>query len=290
MSRRTVLVVITDTHANNKRALMNPTVQLPEETEEGELTGDWYTPKPTKLQEYLWRLYVDGMKQVYRIARGDEVMVIHNGDECQGNKHPAHHVSARLADEILIAVANLEPWLQFPNVKHFRLAHGTQAHSFLMGSSTHLVRQMLADKHPDKDVRACYHGLIEYNGYMVDYAHHGPHPGSRSWLRGNIARLYLRDLMDREIKRGNRPPDLVVRGHYHTPVHETLTDEANGQEYVSDLYIVPSWCGMDDHAQQATRSHDSITFGMLVIEIVDGAKVKAHKLYDSLDLRKREVL
>lgn len=290
MARRTVLVIISDTHANGKHSLMNPHVKLPEEDERGNLTGKEWTPQPTKTQEYLWQLYTYGMQEVYKIAKDDEIMVIHNGDECQGNKHPANLVSMRLADQILIAVANLEPWLLFPNVNHFRFANGTQAHNFLMGSSTQLVRAQLAALHPNKDVMTCYHGLIEYNGYTVDYAHHGPGTGTRDWLKGNVARNYLRDLMTREIKQGNCPPNLVLRGHYHTPVHEYLEDTFNRKTVKSDLYVTPSFAKLDDHAQQATQSTFLMTFGMLVIEIVDGKMVDEHRLYDTVDLRTREVL
>jgi len=74
----------------------------------------------------------------------------------------------------------------------------------------------------NKDIKMCQHGLLDIDGVTIDYAHHGPFPGSRSWLKGNIARYYLRDLMMREIMNGNSPPKLVVRAHYHTPVEEYL--------------------------------------------------------------------
>jgi hypothetical protein len=131
-----------------------------------------------------------------------------------------------------------------------------------------------------------YHGLMDINGVTVDYAHHGPYPGSREWLKGNVARFYLRDLMLRDIQDGKRPPDLVLRAHYHSPAHEYL--EQSNQ--ASELYVVPSYCGLDDHSTQATQSIDRVTFGMLAIETVDGKIVGRHKFYHSIDIRKREAL
>ena len=281
---KTILVTFNDTHANNRRGLMNPDTVLAQIDERGQRVK--WKPQPTDTQVYLWRLYGYCLEAVKRIARGAPIIVVHNGDECQGNKHAADHVSAVISDEIAIAVSNFEPLFKLPNLKALRFAHSTEAHNFSMGTSTNLVKAQLAALHPEIDIDVCYHGLLDIDGFVNDYAHHGPNPGSRDWLHGNVARFYLRDLMLHEIARGQRPPDVVWRAHYHTPVYELL--ETEGRR--SELFVVPSFCAPGPYEHQATRSTDTVTFGMVVLELENGRKVGEHRLYDTLDIRTREKL
>jgi hypothetical protein len=282
--RRVILAVFNDTHGGHSLGLLNPETTLYDEDKDGNLSP--YHPTLTATQKLLWGYYLDDIREVYHLAGKDEIIPLHNGDECQGNKYPARIVSSRLADQISIAEDNLGMWLQVPNVKTMRLSIGTGAHDFLDGSSTILVTRHLQALYPQKSVEMGYHGLMDINGVTVDYAHHGPYPGSREWLKGNVARFYLRDLMLRDIEDGKRPPDLVMRAHYHSPVHETLEQG----HHKSELYVVPSYCGLDDHSTQATQSIDRVTFGMLAIEIIDGKTIGEHRLYHTLDIRKREIL
>lgn len=282
---RKILAVMNDSHGGHSLGLMNPDVTLFDEDADGNPIP--WKPKPTRTQEDLWKLYLDCIRKIYAIAGTDEIVVIHNGDECMGNKYPNRLVSSRISDQVLIAVANLGMWLQVPNVQKMRLGIGTGAHDFLDGSSTILVQQQLSALYPKKDVQVGYHGLANVAGVTVDYAHHGPFPGSREWLRGNVCRYYLQSLMLAELDRGSTPPDLVLRGHYHSPVDEVVKIR---RKYKSHIYIVPSFDGMDDHAHQATRSVDEITFGMIAFEIVDGEIVKDYPLYETHDIRRRETL
>ena len=282
--RRTILVSMGDQHAGHKFGLMNPLTVLFDEDEQGNRMP--YTPTPTAMQEYLWGIYLSDILIVIKIAGDDEILLLNGGDEVHGNKYPQQLVSTRMSDQIIMAVANMEPWYALQNVTHVRLVTGTGAHSFLEGSSTMLLCEFLKGKYPEIDTTVLNHGLLEYNGLKIDYSHHGPFPGSRDWLRGNVARFYLRDAMYQDIVHSNKPPDLVLRHHYHSPVHEML--EMNG--YSSELYVLPSMCGLSEHALQSSQSSYALWNGILAIEIVDGEIVKRHKLYDLLDLRTKEVI
>lgn len=279
---RSILVVLSDTHGGNKAGLMHPGVILFDEDQNGNPVP--YTPEPTATQSYLFDLYQRNIAATLELAAGDPIDVIHNGDLAQGNKYPQSLVSTRVSDHILIAEANLAPWLEIPNVRSVRLAVGTGAHEFGEGAATIMVASLLKRRYPERDIAAAYHGLVDYDGCLVDYSHHGPHPGSREWLKGNVARFYLRDLMMREVMAHNTPPHLVLRAHFHTYVREVL--EVSG--YESTLIITPSYCFMTDHARQATRSQHMISVGQVVFEIENGAPVKMHKQYETHDLRTRE--
>lgn len=281
---RKILAVFNDTHAGHRQGLMNPGVILHQLDEIGNWTP--YHPEMTASQEYLWDIYNQDMQRVFELAGGDELLVLHNGDLTQGNKYIHDWVSTRLSDQEIIAAANLEPWFDYPQLRYMRLSIGTAAHNFGEGSSEIMVAQLLRNLHPQTNIQICSHGLLTYNGAVFDYAHHGPGTGLRNWLHGNIARLYLRDLMYREVLRNRVPPDAVLRAHFHTPVYEMLETG----EYVSHLFIVPSYCMMDDNAVQFTRSTEDVTHGMLVFEIVDRKIVSFERLYHTLDIRTDEVL
>jgi hypothetical protein len=284
MSDRSIAVFHSDTHAGMKFALLNPETVLEMEDEKGNLVP--WTPELTASQKYLWKIYTEQVEEAFRIADGAPMLVGHLGDECDGNKYPQSKVSSRLSDQIVMADFNARPWFKYPQLKFYRQVVGTQAHNFGEGSSGLLLCNMLWARYPGIDIKPLYHGLLTFGGVSIDYAHHGPYPGSRDWLKGNVARFYLRDLMIRSIKRGENPPRLVLRGHYHQSVHEMLEDSG----YLSELYVLPSYSMLNDHAVQATQSADEISHGLVVFEIEDGKILREHRLYKKLDIRTKEEL
>lgn len=283
-SNRKILAVISDTHGGLKVALMNPATVLFAEDENGNLQP--YQPSLNAQQVYIWRTYTAQIQQLRDIADSSPIVAFHLGDECNGNKYPQMLVSDRISDQITIADYNARPMLELPGMTAYRQVIGTQAHNFGQGSSAHLLVQILQARYPKLDIKPEYHGLVDVGGTTHDIAHHGPYPGSRDWLKGNVARFYLRDLMIREIKHGRRPPDMVHRGHYHTPVHEVLEDTG----FTSELYVYPSFSMFTDHSMQATMSQNEITHGFNVFEIEDGKITARHMLHATLDVRTVEKL
>lgn len=273
-----------DTHGGFKLALMNPEVVLYDEDEEGNPVP--YTPKPTASQEYLWSLYLEHIREVKKLADGSPIVVIHDGDLAQGGKHKTLLVSDRMADQMRIGAWNLKPWLELKNLVAMRIAVGTEAHNFGMGSAEIMVQELLQAQYPKSDIKVCYHGLLTVGGVNIDFAHHGPHPGSRSWLKGNIVRFYLRDLMTREILAGNKPPDLVMRAHRHEYIHETL----NCGKYFSRICLGPSYSMLGDYAVMATQSAHEITNGLVAWEIKDGRLREPYKFMKTRDVRTKEEL
>jgi len=283
--RRIILAAEADLHGGSKGALLNPETKLCTYDK----AGRPLEPQPVELNEsqsYLWELRQENIKKTLDLAAGDDVMVIVNGDITQGNKHPGLLVSNRIADQIIIAAANLRPWLEHKNVVNLRIAVGTAAHNFLSGTAEVLVWEQFREKYQKKDIKVVYHGEAKYNGLPVDYAHHGPGPGIRNWLKGNIARLYLQSLMLDCVVRHMEPPALVLRAHYHVPTR--AFNELDGS--CSWLYILPSYSMLDDHATQAAHSPGFITHGMVAFEIVDGELVSQHKFYKEIDVRTKEEL
>jgi hypothetical protein len=287
--RRVVIGVVSDTHGGHKLGLLNPETTLQQEDESGNLVP--WVPKLTDVQEYLWSLYMDHIAEVSAFAGGDKLVLIHNGDATQGTKYQDHLVSTRVADQIVIGVQNLRPWFELADVNWARLTKGTSSHVLGEGSSEILITESLRSLYPNADIGVLYHGLLDVDGVEADYAHHGPYPGSRNWLRGNVARYDVRSYMLDELSSGRTPARLLLRGHYHQWIPpESLSLEFMGEVYTTTLVMTPSYCGMGAHGHQATRSAFAQTFGMVAIEIVDGKLGEIRVFKETVDLRTKERL
>ncbi len=288
MTERRILVAMADSHGGSQVGLLNPETELLREDAEGNM--ELWQPSPTKTQTYLWELYRSHIDKTIELAAGDDIAVLHCGDLTQGVKYPNLFVSDRLADQFLIAVDNLAPWLEYENVTAMRLAKGTGSHVFGEGSSEVLVSKILMERHPDRDIQPPYHGLLDLGGVTIDYAHHGPGAGIRDWTRGNQVRYYLKSLIATEWKAGRQPARLVLRGHYHSWVWETIRESLGGQYCQFDMCLLPSYCGMGDHGHQATRSAYLQTHGLVCFEIAYGQLVQTYPFVKTLDLRTKETL
>lgn len=293
MSTRKIVLVFADSHGGHKLGLMNPAVELYEEDENGRLVR-WH-PRPGPVQEYLWENYIQDVDNVKQLAGDDPIVVIHGGDICQGNKYPQQLVGTRMADQILIAVANFAPIFALPTLSAVRLVQGTGAHGFGEASAEILVAEQLCSMHPNLDIMALRHGLANVDGVSIDYAHHGPSTGIRIWTEGNQLRYYAKSIMLQELARGNEPPRVVLRSHYHKAMWETVRvrrDDVNGivTFWTADFLVLPAYCGLSEHGQQVSQSKYLITDGMVALEIVDGELFKIHPFARTQDLRTEEVL
>lgn len=92
--------------------------------------------------------------------------------------------------------------------------------------------------------------------------------------------------MMRAIRRGEKPPDCVMRAHYHSDV---IAPVYVG-DFFSNLIVSPSYSLLGDHAHQAARSPDTVRNGMFALELVDGKLIHIHKFIRSLDVRTKETL
>ena len=273
---RRILAIMADQHAGSSLALMSPSVRLLDDD------GTEYAPALGPTQRWLWSNYEDAVLRTLDLAGDDPITMIHAGDICQGDRH-GPYVSPLVADQVAIALCNLQPWLDLGRIDRMYLLNGTEAHDYSGGSAERIVGRALSDQ---VEARYCAHLLMDADGVTLDVAHHGPHPGSRKWLEGNIARFYLRDRMMGEIGRGRTPPALYIRAHRHQPIDESL--HMYGHD--SRLMIVPSWQAAGQYVRNVTQSLTHICCGMAAVEIVDGRIVAVHKHTYELDVRTEDRL
>ena len=286
--KRTIFVIVSDLHGGHRHGLLNPATELHEYDEEGNIVKDFH-PQLNPVQEYLWKIYTAQIDWIKKMSGTDDIVLCFNGDMTTGNFHDDLLTSDRMADQIVIAMSNSEPWYELPNLKAVRYIKGTGVHVFGEGSSELLLGLISSKSHPDVDCKVSDHSLLTVNGMQMDISHHGPPPGSRKWLEGNECRYYLRDLMMRDLLEGKTPPRMVFRGHYHTYAQEQLTI-SNGTFHTSTLVLTPSFTFPNGYTRKVIKSPSRVTHGMVVTEIVDGQPLKIHPLVKTIDIRTKEIL
>lgn len=285
-TRRRIAAFISDTHAGHRLGLLSPETVLIAETDDGGIE-EW-TPEPSKTQEYLWRLYQQHLAELVDFAGRDEIVAFHNGDATHGDRYREGLIPGTTqVDQRAIAKHNLMPFVGLKNVKKTRLITGTGVHVPTVAEAR--IARVLAQE-TKKDVASYHHARANIDGVLIEAAHHGPYPGSRDWLRGNVALYHLKDRVYRDRRMGKRPADVYVYGHYHEWVHVTLNEEWNDAASVHHLVIVPSYCGLTAHARKVTKSAPFLTNGLAAFEIIDGKLVSIRPFKATLDLRTEETL
>jgi hypothetical protein len=282
-SRRVIVALPTDEHAGHVLGLCSPDVEL--KRERPDRTIEKYTPKLTATQEWLWEAWTEDIRGLKQLAGKDEIVVFDLGDPVQGNAFPRELVSTRQADHYAIAEANKIPLLSMNNVRRAFFVKGTGVHEFGEGSAQSVLANALQAK-LGKQIDVMYHAEAALDGFVMDLAHHGPPPGVRNWLRGNILRLYAQSIMDDCLKSEKQPPNFLGRGHYHQFVTEVVTRQ-NAKTWECRATICPAYCLIDDYARKVAKSPYRATVGMIALEIVGGRLVQQHEFIRTIDFRTR---
>jgi len=283
-AEQVTLALMADAHCGHRLGLLNPETVLTSSD------GPW-TPGTTKTQDRLWEK-VEGLrlKTEKKAGKRGRVVVAHVGDLAQGNAFPHSLVSVEPKDQVEIAAAALRPWLRMRCVSTLRIIVGTDAHTMGEGSMEVLAAQKLATEFPDKSVEVRWHLRATVAGVLVDVAHRGPVAGSRMHLRGNVARFYLRDRMERDFRRYGKVARLYVRAHVHD--HLYIEDDLEGVPggCRAGLVLVPSLCGLSDYARGASLSAPELVVGMVFADLRGGEVLVVRPEVDVLDLRTVEEL
>lgn len=286
---RRIILAVADTHGGHSLGLLNPDACVIWVEDEWGM-GEYVPPIPTKVQTRLWPLWTDYIGEVVHYADGCEIVVVHAGDPTHGEKHPGGNIPGiDLEGQRTIAEWNLKPLLEMPNVSAMRMYTGTPAH-VEPGRADANVATRLARRFPNTDIKPVHHTRCHFGQEIFDGAHTGPHPGSRDWLRGNVAYLQLLDRIYRDRRMGKRPSTVYLRAHRHVYVHRTHNEVWAGEHTQHHLVIVPSFCGFTSYARSVTQSEPELCNGMVTFEIIDGKLREIKPWVDYTDLRMEETL
>jgi hypothetical protein len=277
------VAVISDSHSGHRSGLLAPDVKIETCLKiDGIEESDVWTPELSEINKYLWNLHISARDKAG--SDPSDLSIIHLGELCWGAKHPSGAIDNSVATQVELGVASLVPWYELPQLKRVRILPGTDAHEFEDSSASILVTRELRYRYPNVDTKVVYHSLIDVDEITIDASHHGPYPGSRSWLRGNVASYYLRDRVMREMMAGRIPADLYLRGHYHTRVY-TLLDIACK---IYRLIIMPSMMVMNNYARKVTQSEYEITNGEALFKVNGNKMSEPDWITSTIDLRTKE--
>lgn len=281
MIKRKIILGISDPHCGFELGLTNPETELRNKK----------TPELNESQSYIWNeVYLPGIEKTKELAGKDDIHALFLGDITHGVKYISEQVSTQMSDQIAYAFHAMLPILQLKNVKSFGMSAGTDSHVFGEGSAETLVADRLQERFPKTNIFVDYHGLLDVGGFTVDTAHHGPHPGNRNWLRGNVAKLYLKSMMMDDLDAGDVPANLVLRGHYHSYVKEWCSITRTGVSYESWIVVMPSLCLLGSYGHQATQSTYRLSPGLVAFEVVNGKLLDTYPLIQHIDIRTKRTL
>ena len=278
---------ISDMHAGSRWGLYNPECVLIRANDDGDVE-EWQ-PALTPTQRYLWSLLDDKLGEIADWAGGDEILLFHTGDATQGDRYTeAMMLDITRSDQRAIATSNLAYICRrLPQIRKVRLITGTLVHV-----PNDAEARTAADLREETglDVASAHHVRANISGAVFEIAHHGPFPGSRDWLRGNVALYHLKDRVYRDRRAGIRPADVYMYGHFHTFVEVPLADEWLGESRLLRLVIAPSMVGMGHYARKSTRSAPFVSHGLVGYGVVNGMVAEVVPFKRRLDLRTEETL
>lgn len=283
-NHRRLVAFIADIHAGSTHGLLNPETKI-ETVDKATNRETVKTFAPSVWSEILWaHTGVEAPARVREMADGDSVDLIAVGDVTQGNKHPDGLYTASVSSQIEMAYQALLPFLNLPTLKTFGVVAGTGSHSFGEGTSEEQVAAKVKDRHKLLDVECAYHFLHTIGGVPFDITHHGANVGGKPWTDGNAVRGYVMGELAADVSAGRESPKVYVSAHVHRPVAELVR---YGQRRAWGI-VCPANQAPNDYARKAGRSPRDWTFGVVVVEIIDGKVVgEPIELCKTLDIRTR---
>lgn len=282
---RRVFAWLSDTHGGKNTGLLNPDTVLVRVKDDGS-KEDWQ-PEPSTTQRWLWSVYMSAVGELEEYAADSEIIVAHGGDITHGDRHGDTIPETTREDQRKIAAENLLPLLMLPRVTKVRFLTGTEVH-VPDCAEVRIAARLQNDT--GLDIAVWHHARFSLLPDIVDGAHHGPHPGSRDWLKGNVARYYLKDCIYADRRAGKEPARIYMRGHYHRFVPESITEMWEGKLYKHDLIVIPSLSGPDGYVRKILKSSPILQAGIIALEFIDGHLEEIRPFIDEKDLRTEETL
>jgi len=243
-----------------------------------------------KDQEELWDVYMTIKEVAVSMSKGNPIVLFHLGDMGQGFYFTEEANLSDISNQVVAAAWNLYPFYDLPNCVGGKLVSGNRGHEGTPSALTRLIAFIMGEKYSDKRTEPLLHGETTIGNYRIDYSHVGPNQSARTWLEGNIARYYLRSEMQSHLNAGEKPPDLYLRGHFHSRIFETVRQWVNNSWVESSIIVVPPLCMMGDHARKVTKSGRLLTYGGIVANFDDGNITDLEWVTRTKDIRKKDDL
>ncbi len=211
-----VLAVTSDHHCGSSVALC-PNEQIP--------LDDGGVYSPSKAQRWLWDSWhtfwerVDAVRKEHKAALYTEF----NGDVTEGHHHGSGQVVSGIAsvEADIVGKTLAVPMALKPDKVFF--VRGTETHVGKSGCREESIARGLASqgynvqREPHTGNHSWYNLRADINGTYVSFAHHG-RIGRLPWTRPNGTISLAMQICINHWKRGEDPPKLCFRSHFHKVV------------------------------------------------------------------------
>ena len=179
--------------------------------EDGITLGDGNKVLPSPGQRWMYSCWKDFISQAKSRAAGKKVYVVGNGDLTDGDHHDTSQIITRnRTTQRSIAIDCIEPLAEIAD--RLFIVRGTPIH--VKNDEEEIAKDLGAEKF-DNDIYSWWELIAEFGDKLFDISHHPPGGGGQPWTRGGAAvRLAGRSVME-YAGRGEKIPDMIIRGHYH---------------------------------------------------------------------------
>lgn len=237
-------------------------------------TEDGGTYRANAGQLEIWRVWTHFWDEVKRLRGAGRkrrtLYVIINGEIIDGDHHNTTQLITRnCVTQLGIAILAFEPVF---NLKpdHIFMIRGTPAHSGENGQwDEAFARDIRAEKDQLSGTHSWWWLPLEVEGILFDIAHHG-RSGYRPWTVHNAPNMLAAQIMMDYAAKGDRIPDLALRGH----VHKALDSWDN---YPVRVLNNPSWQFSTGYGQRIAPGEILPIGGNIIL--IDGADYEVKKIH-----------
>src|SRR4030042_1095803 len=202
-----LLAVTGDEHVNSGVGLCVQPVQA-------DTGGTFYPSKTQRAVAQAWKQFWDAVEATAQ-AESARVWWVNNGDAVDLNKHDqVDAITANRARIMDLALATYKRPAELSSRRF--IVRGTEAHNGAPCELEELLgRELQAEECPDDGSQAWYHVTLECEGVLFDFQHHPRGGGGLPWTRNAMLSRLAFEVKSEYQDRGERVPDVVVRGHVH---------------------------------------------------------------------------
>lgn len=200
---------------------------------------------------------------VPHITKGEDYVVIVNGDALDGNHHDSTtQISHNPVDQHRIAMMCLEPIVTAKRCVGYYHIRGTEAHSGKSGHLEESLAKSLGAKHNADGQHARYDLWLNVgNKCLVHILHHIGTSGSQAYEATAVHKELVEEYAEAG-RWGDKPPQMIVRSHRHRFI-ETSIPTQHGKAHA---IVTPAWQGKTPFAHRAAGCRLSEPqFGGIVI-------------------------
>jgi hypothetical protein len=221
------IIVISDQQIGCRLALCPPEIKLDE--------GGKYIASPVqqKIWKY-WNFFWD--EWVPKVTKGENYVVVNNGDALENRHHNATTMIPNLADQKKLAEAILKPITNNPKCVKYYHIRGTEAHAGQAGEDEEVLAKTLGAEPDEFGNYSRWELWLRIGKSLINFSHHIGASASSNYESTAV----LKELVEAFNDAGrwkNEAPDVVVRSHRHRQCELRFAGE-NGYKI---SFVTPCW-------------------------------------------------